>query len=158
VNTTVYIDDDSVAWQLTADQADILRQAAIQNGVPTAVNVVAPQRGRLIISPRASGSIALLTEPTTVGWVPSDVILTTPRLYVPGQTSTDIRQLGYALAAGTDLNALEQNLIAALQNGTTVQLEVNSPPAAGHVLLNGAALSHLVLIPAHGQLTTGDGS
>jgi hypothetical protein len=148
VNALVHIDDDPVAWQLTGEQADALWAAVSQSGAPAAVDVVAPYRVRLIVSPQAAGSVALVDPSETIGWVPSDILAPSPRLYVPGHVSSAGQPAWYLLAAGTDVNALEQNLIAALRDGTTVQFELIGSSPAGRLLLNGATLSHLVVMSA----------
>ena len=77
------IEGDPAAWILQASGYRAVAQDLSQASRPVVLPVVAPLQGRLVLSPRCAGSIAVLGPPGGAGWVPSDIKLPTALLYVP---------------------------------------------------------------------------
>ena len=69
-------------------------------------------------------------------------------LYLPSSTGPTAHHPGYPLPLGTDLAALEQDIIAAMSGRTFLSIEITEIQG-GVVLLNGAALAFAVLAPPH---------
>jgi hypothetical protein len=67
---------------------------------------------------------------------------------------------GYALDPGTDLAALERDIVAAMTGGTRLTLQISAPSGGGLLVLNGAVLAFAVLAQVgppstHGAHPTG---
>jgi len=142
------IEGDPTAWVLQASGYQAVAQDLSQASRPVVLPVVAPLQGRLVLSPRCAGSIAVLGPPGGAGWVPSDIKLPTALLYVPSATGPTQDFPGYALARNTDLGALEQEIVAAMSQGSVLTVEVSDNSERGVLVLNGAALLLAVLCPA----------
>jgi hypothetical protein len=111
--------------------------------------VVDPLQGDLVVSPSAAATISLQRPSPTHGWHPSHIALPrSPVLYVPSPAGPTQDYPGYPLAAGTDLAALEQDIITAMSGHTFLSIQVADIPG-GVVLLNGAALDFAVLAQVH---------
>ena len=54
---------------------------------------------------------------------------------------------GYALAQSADLGALEQDIVAAMRQGTFITVEIADGSQNGVLVVNGAALPLAVLCP-----------
>ena len=148
----LHIGTDPTRWYMQAAEYDTVAAGLAQPGTPFAVDVLAPLKGRLVLSARAAGGVAVVLAFTPVGWVPSGVFRpSAPLLYLPSAAGPTHDDPGYTLAAGTDLAALEQELITAMGgsgNVLSVALDVPGPDAKGTLLLSGATLAYAVLCPA----------
>ena len=143
-----YADEDAVAWELS------------QATGPVVLPVVAPLQGRLVLSLQYAATVSLLRPPTVVGAHPTGVIgPTTPVVYLPSVTAATQESPGHALDHGTDLAALERDIIAAMTSGTRLTLQISALSGGGLLVLNGAALAFAVLAagaaPGHGAHPTG---
>jgi hypothetical protein len=143
-----YADEDAVAWELS------------QATGPVVLPVVAPLQGRLVLSPQYAATVSLLRPPTVVGAHPTGVIgPTTPVVYLPSVTAATQEAPGHVLDHGTDLAALERDIIAAMTSGTRLTLQISALSGGGLLVLNGAALAFAVLAgvaaPGHGAHPTG---
>jgi hypothetical protein len=160
---------DPNLWVLGADaQADAIQQDLINQDNPVTLDVDWPLKGRLVLSPLAVTSVAVLTPP--VGWIPggdvaspsgwipgghmpppggppSNAIQNSALLYVPSLTGPVPDDLGYTLPESTDLTELENEIVAAMTDGTTIAIEVTLGAWGGPLLLNGAALPFAVICP-----------
>jgi hypothetical protein len=132
--TDWYIDPAVTAGQLTA-------------GTPLAVPVASPLAGRLVLSPRAAGHIAVMDPPPGHGVIPSGAQLPEPCLYLPAPDGTGVPNR-YPLSPVTDLAALESEITAAMSAGTVITVDLTVVAYRGVLVLNGAALSFAVLCPA----------
>jgi hypothetical protein len=143
------VERDPVRWVIEcADAGALARQLASSNS-PVAVTVVRPLNGTLVLSPRGAGSISIVTPPPAGGWMPSVILLEAPILYVPSATGPTTISPGYVLAPGTSLEALEQQITAAMLDQTRLTVPVSYGGGFGHLVLNGAALPVAVLCPAN---------
>jgi hypothetical protein len=141
------IEGDPVSW--------ILNDAQVQGAVPelgqlngsVTLTVVAPLQGRLVLSMKSAGHVAVLAPPSGVGWIPGGIQLSRAHLYVPSATGPTAKAPGYALAQSFDLAKLEQDIVAAMRDGTFVTVEVAEADRSGVLVLNGTALPFAVLCP-----------
>jgi hypothetical protein len=69
-------------------------------------------------------------------------------LYLPTVTGMTHTSLGYELDQGTDVRELEQNITAAIRDGSLLPVNVSAGLSDGLVVLNGAALEFALLCPA----------
>jgi hypothetical protein len=146
MNTVLRIEGDPASWILYDATIEAVAQTLTQSGDPIVLPVVAPLQGRLVLSPRCAGSVALLA-PTGVGWVPGHFVMPASLLYVPSATGPTQDSPGYSLTQSVDLDALEQEIMAAMNDGTVITVEVSDGTASGLLVLNGAALPLVVLCP-----------
>jgi hypothetical protein len=148
MNRMLRIGNDPTTWWATEADADALWPAGDVPHAPVPVPVLAPLAGQLILNPRALGAVAVLSAPPNEGgWVPSDVEAPAARIYVPGAPVADRTELGYRLAAGTDVAALVQQVSSAFADGSTLHVPVADGLGGGRLVVNGAALSHVVICP-----------
>jgi len=142
---TLRIDDSTVTWFLTdADATELAAELAAHPG-PVAVPVQAPLPGRLILSPTAMASAAILAEPPVVDWLPSHIEVPAAYLYLPSADGPTEAHPGYRLLGGTDLTELEATLMAAMRHGRTVRVDVSDERTTGVLILNGAHVAYVVL-------------
>jgi hypothetical protein len=80
-------------------------------------------------------------------------------VYLPSVTAATQESPGHALDPGTDLAALERDIIAAMTSGTRLTLQISALSGGRLLVLNGAALAFAVLAavaaPGHGAHPTG---
>lgn len=148
MSSILRIEGDPTSWTLTAaiDAGQLLA-----SGAPVAAPVSAPLAGRLLLSPRAVGSVVYLQPPDVHGHIPSGAQLPQPCLYVPSATGPDPHSNPpryYSLPPLVNLAALEAEISAAMSAGTFVTVALPSMSGNAVAVLNGAALSFVVLCPA----------
>jgi hypothetical protein len=151
VTAELQIGTDPTNWYLPTAEYDTVAAALARPDTPIAVDVLAPLEGRLVLSPRAAGTVVLTIPIDPVGWVPSGIVKPTrPVVYLPSTTGPTAGHPGLTLAADTDLAALEQQLTAAMTGpGSTLALTLEVPaPGRGMLLLSGATLAYAVLCRA----------
>ena len=135
---------DPAQWALGADSpASAIEQALLRQDGTVTVNVVAPLKGRLILSTRSVASVAVLTTP--LGWIPGGAIGPRAALYVPSPAGPTEARHGYTLDASADLAALESEIVTAMTHGTTIAVPVAIGDFHGPLLLNGRTLPFAVL-------------
>jgi hypothetical protein len=141
----VQIGTDPTAWVLeNADLETVAAQLSQATG-PVVLPVIDPLQGNLVVSPTAAATISVQRPSPTHTWHPSHIALPQSSvLYLPSLTSPTQESPGYPLAPGTDLAALEQDIIAAMSGRTSLSIQV-ADVAGGVVLLNGAVLNFAVL-------------
>ncbi len=79
--------------------------------------------------------------------MPSIIVVEAPTLYVPSATGPTSTSPGYVLAPGTDLEYLQQQIMAAMLNEGGLTVPVNFGSGFGQLQLNGTALPLAVLCP-----------
>ncbi|HEY5358094.1 MAG TPA: hypothetical protein VIJ82_10535 [Streptosporangiaceae bacterium] len=141
------IEGEPASWILENAQIEEVARELGQSGRPVILEVVAPLQGRLVLSAKAAGSVALLGPPGGAGWTPGGVILPRAHLYVPSATGPTAQEPGYALAQSADLHKLEHDIVTAMRHGTMVTVGVSEGLEDGVLVLNGAALPLAVLCP-----------
>lgn len=150
MDAELQIGNDPATWYFEHGQYDRVAAALAAPGAPCTVQVVAPLAGTLILNPRAAGKVALQLPMRPVGWNPSGAFLPrSPLLYLASAAGPTHAAPGYTLAAGYMLSGLEQDILAAMTNGTMLTVTLESGPSGkGVVAVSGATLSYAVLCPA----------
>lgn len=140
------IEGDPTSWILS-EQIEAERLTASSG--PVALQVSEPLAGTLLLSPRSVRSVVLISQLLDRGHIPNGVILLESCLYVPSTTGPDphANPPRYYLFSG-DFAAVEAKITAAMRDGTFVTVDVIGPADPGAVVLNGGALSFVVLCPA----------
>lgn len=111
---------------------------------PVAIEIVAPVKGTLVLSPKRVGSFSLVRPDDHDGWMPA-VEPVFPHLYVPSANGLTTASPGYYLPADVNLKELEDKIMTAMRGEAsflTVPIDV---VAGGIVVLNGAQLPFAVL-------------
>jgi hypothetical protein len=141
------IEGDPASWILENAQIQAVAQELAGSSGPVTLQVVAPLTGRLVLSAKSAGSVALLAPPGGTGWIPGGIHLPHAHLYVPSATGPTAKIPGYTLAQSADLGTLEQDIVAAMRDGTFLTVEIAEGGQSGFLVLNGAALPLAVLCP-----------
>jgi hypothetical protein len=146
------IDGAAVAWTVDLPDLHSTAQEIAQATGPIVLPALVPAggqvvSGRLVLSPQTAGTVAL-TELPEPGWIPSYAVAPQARICVPSAAPASDVPYSYTLTARTDPEQLESDVTDAMQNGTTLTLDVSTDTGQGVVVLNGARLSFVVIIPA----------
>jgi hypothetical protein len=141
------IEGDPASWILENAQIQAVAQELARSSGPVILQVVAPLTGRLVLSAKSAGSVALLAPPGGTGWIPGGIHLPRAHLYVPSATGPTAEIPGYTLAQSADLGSLEQDIVAAMRDGTFLTVDIAEGSQSGILVLNGAALPLAVLCP-----------
>jgi hypothetical protein len=170
VDLVLQIGTDPAAWTIQNASYETVHQELFNATGPVALNVASPLRGRLLISRRCAGSVAMIQPPggivwETRGWNPSGAYLpptgqpaTEPPgtklpalsfLYLPSVTGPVPGAPRYAVSNVTAA-ALEKDILTAMADGTIFSVNVSAPTGNGGLILNGAALPFAVLYTAMG--------
>jgi hypothetical protein len=147
MNNVLRIEGDPASWILYDATIEALARRLHHSVDPIALRVVAPLQGRLVLSPRCAGSVALLAPPGGVGWVPGHIMLPASLIYVASVTGPTQDFHGYALTSSVDLDDLERKIMAAMDEGTVITVEISDGTESGVLVLNGATLPLVVLCP-----------
>lgn len=146
------IGNDPANWHFSSADYDSVAAALAQPGAPFVVDVVTPLQGRLLLNPVAAGAMSLALPVRPVGWNPSGAFLSqSPLLYVPSAAGPTHDDPGYTLARGYQLDALEQEILTAMNQKTIVAVQLDEGLGKGTVALSGATLPYVVLCPAAAQ-------
>ena len=148
--TILIIEGDPTNWYLKDDgtlAAAIAKQLSEPNQPPVQVPVIYPLIGQLILSPRA-GSVAILREPPTVSWIPSDIKAPTAVLYVPSPTGPTTQFPGYELPVTANVDALTQEIVAAMTDGRSISTNASTVKGSGVVVLDCGVLPFAVICRA----------
>lgn len=149
-NIFVQIGTDPTAWVLESTAPDTVAARLSQATGPVVLPIVDPLQGNLIVSPSAAATISVARPSPLHGLHPSHIASPQwPVLYLPSPTGPTQDSPGYPLEPNTDLAALEQDIIAAMSEGTVLSIRV-ADIQGGVVLLNGATLGFAVLAQVHG--------
>lgn len=168
MNPTLIIGSDPTPWALDNANYDDVAAQLSQAGT-VLLPVAGPLNGSLVLSVPHAGSLALFPGPPGQGSHPGDnpppaadpadatqppppavLSLSSVTLYLPSVTGATQASPGYALGTHTDLPTLEQDIKAAMDNGTllSVPLPLSAASMGGVLVLSGAALAFAVLCPA----------
>lgn len=143
------IGTDPTAWVLESTGPDTVAAQLSQATGPVVLPIVDPLQGNLVVSPPAATTISVARPSPLHGYHPSHIALPRwPVLYLPSPASPTQDSPGYPLELNTDLAALEQRIIAAMNGRTVLSIQV-ADIQGGVVLLNGATLGFAVLAQVH---------
>ena len=133
------IQDDPTSWGLRDTSADNPDWRE-----PVALELVAPVKGTLVLSPKRVGSFSLVRPDEHDGWMPA-VESVFPHLYIPSATGLTTASSLYYLPADTNLEKLQKDIMTAMRGrGSFLTVPINVV-AGGNVVLNGAQLPFAVL-------------
>ncbi len=191
-NLWLQIGTDPTPWVLADTDYDSLAAQLAGATGPVVLPVVSPLQGQLVLSPRAAGTLSLFRTPWVGGPHPVGDPPTvggphpvgdepsgggphpvgeppapggSPAVYLPSVTAANPGSPVNVLDPGTDLTALEQKIVDAMNQGTSLTLEVvqrdivdatsvglspvalqvSASSGSGQLVLNGAALAFAVL-------------
>ena len=139
---------DPTGWYvLNGDRAALTAQLSQAAG-PVIVPVYAPLSGQLVVNPRSAGSVSLGPPAAGSGTHPSDDRFpgAPANLYVPSTVSPGAVNPGYPLLPGTDVAALQQQIVTAMRDGTVLPVPYGSLMSGnGTLVLSGSTLAFAVL-------------
>jgi hypothetical protein len=146
----IRIEGDPTSWTLGTpiDPGQVTAASG-----PVVLEVAEPLGGRLLLSPRSAGSVVFFQPAANPrhGVVPNGVKLPGQCLYVASATGPDPHSNPpryYLLPQSADLAELEARITAAMSAETIVSVDFTGPADPGVVVLNGGAVSFVVLCPA----------
>jgi hypothetical protein len=140
------IEGDPTIWTLSEaiDASDLTSPQPFQATIIAGANgsLTVARDGTLILSGRAAASAALSATGNAIptGGHPGSP----PFLYLPSTTGLKSSSQGYELPAGTDMATLQTEITAAMSQSEFCTV----PSVNGAIVLNGAALPFVVLLPA----------
>jgi hypothetical protein len=151
------IGTDPTVWVIVASQEAVTGAAS-----PTAWPVVDPIEGQLVLSPQCAGSLVVRSAPPDVGGGhPTDATpgIASPHgahptdqgaptgtvVHLPSATAATAGSPSDQLVSDSALDVVEREIVTAMTNGTSFTLSL-SP--GGVLVLNGATLAFVVLVPA----------
>ena len=150
-NLWLQIGTDPTPWVLADTDYDSLAAQLAGATGPVVLPVVSPLQGRLVLSPRAAGTLSLFRTPWVGGPHPVGNPPTvggphpvggdpsgggphpvgnqptpggSPAVYLPSVTAANPGSPVNVLPPGTDLATVEQNIINAMNGGPSLTLEV----------------------------------
>ncbi len=141
------IGTDPTVWVLAASQDEVANTTD-----PTAWRVVYPVEGRLVLSPRSAGP--LVVRPAQPGGGPGGI---GPHgghptdIHLPSVTARTVSSHGHWLEERdlpTDVEELEQKVLTAMADRTRLTLPLISGTGGGVLVLDGATLPFIVIVPA----------
>lgn len=142
------IGTDPTDWEVPQD-LDIDAMAQQLAAGPVVLPVSYPLNGTLVVSARNAGAVSYAL-PGPHGSHPTDAELPSPTIHLPSATapSHDVPG-GDTLPGGTNMHQLQQDIVAAMTDGTFLTVKTSSVPG-GALVLNGATLAYAVLCSAAG--------
>ncbi len=141
------IGTDPTDWEVLQD-LDISALAQQLAAGPVELPVSYPLRGTLVVSARNAGAVSY-TLPGPHGSHPTGAELPSPAIHLPSATAPTQDMPGDTLPRGTDMDQLQQSIVAAMTDGTFLTIQTSSVPG-GALVLNGATLAYAVLCRAAG--------
>jgi hypothetical protein len=136
------IDSDPTTWTL---YPPIEPGQVPTSDEPVVLPVCHPLVGRLVLSPRSVASAVFLDFVSAVIW--NGLVIPEPSIYVASAAGASVQSVPgtfYVLPAGTDLAALEAEIIRAMTSQHFLTVDV----ADGALVINGAVAPFAVLCPS----------
>lgn len=145
----VHIGSDPTSWRVPEGIAiSAVAQELAQATAPVTLPVDYPLIGTLVVSARSAGTV-VLTPPGPTGSHPSGARLRVPVIRVPSGVAATVGEPGdYALAPGTSLAQLQQDIESAMTEGTVLTLPIGNAGPNAVLVLGGASLAYAILCPA----------
>jgi uncharacterized protein YheU (UPF0270 family) len=142
------IGTDPTDWEIPQDlDIDALAQQLAAG--PVVLPVSYPLNGTLVVSARNAGAVSFAL-PGLDGSHPTDADLPSPVIHLPSATApTHDAPGGDTLPRGTDMRQLQQDIVAAMTDGSFLTVQTSSVPG-GALVLSGATLAYAVLCPPVG--------
>jgi len=139
------VQGDPTIWGLEEIAAAV--SPKLTADAPVALSVVEPVVGTLLLAPRLAASLVLtpVLNPQG-GWVPC-VALAAPYLYLPSPAGVTANSPGYMLV-GSNLQTVQEDITAAMSNGTRLTVNVTLGGTGSTVVINGAELQFVILATA----------
>jgi len=154
VDLILRIGNDPASWVVAGGDYEGLIAQLGQLAAPVVVEVVAPLAGRLVLSPRAAGSVVIL-KPSGGGltWQPFDwnpggaIKPSAPVIYLASPAGPLAGASRYTVSADLNAQGVEQDIIAAMSDDTKriLTLPVSDPAGDGLLVVDGATLSFAVV-------------
>ena len=143
----VQIGSDPTIWWITQGRAiDSVAQELAQ-AASAALPVEFPLAGTLVVSARSAGTV-WVGPPPPMGSHPSGAVLPGAGIHLPSAVeATPKAPGGYRLLPGTDLDQLQQNIVAAMNGGTMLTVPVADMGLGATIVLSGASLAYAVICP-----------
>jgi hypothetical protein len=143
----IQIEGDPTVWTLRQPiDADRISKA----DAPLALAVMNPLSGTLLLSASAAASVTLFPAEgiplNPRGWIPGDVTLPFPALYLPSVLIPDSGALKYQLSEATAVQ-LAHRIKTAMATRTKITVPFGDAGNNGEVVLNGALLPFAVICP-----------
>ena len=149
METIVRIGSDPTSWVVPDSSFESVATQLGQATGPVVLPVTSPLTGKLVLSHRAAGSVALLGPPggtvwQTHDWNPGQSAPSAPSVYLassagPGQGSL------YAVSSNVNIATAVQEIVAAMTGNTVLTFQVYDSSGTGVLLINGAALAFAVV-------------
>jgi len=136
----IQVEGDPTKWDF--DQSVDVGQLGSQ---VLSVQVTAPLRGTLLVSPRAA-SVAVFEDPTVDGGTP--LPHTPGAIYLPTAAGPSEGSLGYELPLSVDLQDLASQVTTIMGEGQSKTVTLGGAAPTGTLVLNGVTLSFVVLSPS----------
>jgi hypothetical protein len=134
----IQIGNDPTQWWIAGQF-----EASQLTGQALTIEVSAPVQGTLVLSPK-SASIAIVEEPSAT--VPQ-ALDTAAAIYVPTAAGLSAANAGYELPTSINVADLPGQFMNLLQDGFSTSIPLGGSGPGGTLVLNGATLSFVVVIP-----------
>lgn len=136
----IQIQGDPTKWWVDPRQSVSVDQPTNQT---LSVQITAPLKGTLLISPRAA-SVAVFENPPGAS-APSPLPSLGATIYVPTPTGPSGDSPGYYLPPSVNLSDLASQIASIMGEGQSQTVALGGIASGGTLMLNGATLSFVVL-------------
>jgi hypothetical protein len=149
VDLIMRIGGDPASWIVRDGDYEGLIAQLSQATAPVVIGVSAPVGGRLVLSPRAAGSVVILQPPGGVVWEPRDwnpggaIKPTVPIVYLSLSAGGSL----YALSGTVESQSVVDDIVAAMSDDTKrmLTLPVYDSSGEGVLVIDGATLPFAVV-------------
>ena len=145
---------DPASWVVAGGDYEGLVAQLSRPAAPVVVDVISPLKGRLVLSPRAAGSVVIL-QPSGGGtiwqpfdWNPGGIIKpSAPSVYLASPAGPWAGTSLYTVSADINAQGVEQDIIAAMSDDTKriLTLPVSDAAGTGMLVVDGATLPFAVV-------------
>jgi hypothetical protein len=154
VDLILRIGSDPASWIVTGGDYEGLVAQLSRPAAPVVADVISPLVGRLVLSPKAAGSVVIL-QPSGGGltwqpfdWNPGGAIKPSgPVVYLASPAGPFAGTSRYTVSADLNAQGVEQDVIAAMSDDTKriLTLPVSGPAGTGMLVVDGATLPFAVV-------------
>lgn len=162
------IGGDPASWVVLDADYEALVAQLHRATAPVIIEVTAPLTGRLVLSPKAAGSVVILQPPggavwRTTDWNPGGAFWKTtdwnpggaikpgaaraPIVYLASPAGPGTGTSRYAVSGDVNAQGVVQDIVTAMSDGTKrmLSLPVYDPSGTGVLVIDGAALPFAVV-------------